>query len=118
MAKALALAAALIIGSAAHAAEPANTLAQMFAQINRCLAKTPLAAGTDVTLQFSLNRRGGLIGQPRFTHVHWPSDADPKRAAASALDDLGYCLPADITDALGGALAGRLIAYRLRGPKP
>jgi hypothetical protein len=115
MRKTLTLAAALLLGSAAQAAEPANTLSQMFAQLNRCLAAAPIAAGTDVTVQFSLNRRGGLIGKPRITHAHWPPDSDPRQAASDIAARFDRCLPAVITDALGGAIAGRLIAYRLRG---
>jgi hypothetical protein len=113
----LALVSALLLGSAASAVEPANTLSELFAQMNRCLAATPPAPGTDVTLQFSLNRRGGLIGKTRITHAHWPPGSDPKQGAETLAADFDHCLPAVITDALGGALAGRPIAYRLRGPE-
>jgi hypothetical protein len=116
MRKTLALAVALGLGSSAQAAEPANTLAAMFAQLNRCLASVELAPGVDVTVQFSLNRRGGLIGKPRLTHAHWPEGADATQTAADISAGFDRCLPAAITDALGGAIAGRLIAYRLRGP--
>jgi len=90
----------------------------MFAQLNGCLGSASLAAGTDVTVQFSLNRRGGLIGKPRITHAHWPPDSDPRQAADAIAAGFDRCLPAVITDGLGGAIAGRLIAYRLRGPAP
>jgi hypothetical protein len=100
----------------ALAAAPANTLAALFAQLNQCLSPMPLAPGTDVTVQFSLNRRGGLIGRPRITHAHWPRPDDAKPEAAAIAESFDRCLPAEITEALGGAIAGRQITYRLRGP--
>ena len=112
----LALAAALLIGSAAHATEPANSISEMFAQLNGCLGSASLAAGTDVTVQFSLNRRGGLIGKPRITHAHWEGDEKDRRAAAASIaDGFDRCLPAAISDALGGAIAGQPFFYRIRG---
>ena len=114
---ALALAAAL--GSAAHADEAANSLAAMFAHMNLCMAAVRLVPGTDVTVQFSLNRRGGLIGKPRITHAHWEGDDRDRRAAAvSIADGFDRCLPVAISDSLGGAIAGRPIAYRMRGRRP
>jgi len=111
-----ATAAALIVSPATAAAEPANTLQQMFAEMNQCLAPVRVGAGTDVTIQFMLNRRGGLIGKPRITHAHWVGSDEARLAsAASIAHAFDRCLPLSITDALGGAIAGQLIAYRLLG---
>ena len=57
-----------------------------------------------------------VIGKPRITHAHWR--ATTSREPLGGVDRQGFdhCMPAPITDALGGAIAGRLIAYRLRGP--
>jgi len=110
------LALAALLASVARADEPANSLAVMFAHVNLCMATVRLAPGTDVTVQFSLNRRGGLIGKPRITHAHWEGDDRDRRAAAvSIADGFDRCLPVAISDSLGGAIAGRLIAYRMRG---
>jgi hypothetical protein len=107
---------AALVGPAAAA--PANTLKEMYAQLNRCVSVHLPQAGTDVTLQFMLNRRGGLIGKPRLNHALWPKNSDPRDAAAAVASDFDRCLPLDITDALGGAIAGRLIFYRLHtGPR-
>ena len=113
----VALAAALL-SSPVRAAEPANTIAALFADMDRCLAPMRIARGTDVTIQFMLNRRGALIGKPRITHAQWSPDDDPRKSAAAIAEAFDRCLPAAITDALGGAIAGRLIAYRLRGRPP
>jgi hypothetical protein len=105
----------LIAWPAAAETAPANTLQELFAQLDRCLAPVRVARGTDVTIQFMLNRRGGLIGKPRITHAHWEGDETARKAtAASIASGFNHCLPAAITDGLGGAIAGRLIVYRLR----
>ncbi len=97
-------------------ASPANSLADLFTQLDACMASVRLAPGTDVTVRFMLNRRGGIIGKPRITHAGWAGDeAERKRSAASIAEGFDHCLPAAITDALGGAVAGRLITYRLEG---
>ncbi len=111
------MAALAVVGtfvSASPAAAPANTIKDMFAGLNRCLATVRLPTGTDVTLRFTLNRRGGVIGQPILTHAVWPKDADPKDAAAAIASGFDHCLPLAITDGLGGAIAGRPIFFRLR----
>ena len=98
-------------------AEPANSLNAMFTDLNHCLATVKLVSGTDITIRFMLNRRGGLIGKPRITHAQWTGDeADRKTSAASIADGFDHCMPVSITDALGGAIAGRPIAYRFRAP--
>ena len=114
-----ALAAALTLAGidGAHAA-PANTLKDMFTALNQCLARIRAPAGTEVTMRFQLNRRGGVIGRPLLTHVLWPRDADPREAAAAVASGFDKCLPLAITDALGGAIAGRPIIYRLRATPP
>ncbi len=111
----VACAALTFAASEAHAA-PANTIDAMFADLNRCLSSVTLDKGTDVTIRFMLDRRGALIGKPRITHALWPGDnATRERSAASIAEGFDHCMPVSITDALGGAIAGRLIAYRLRG---
>jgi hypothetical protein len=109
----LALGALAALGGPAAAA-PSNTLQDIYAELHQCVTRIALKAGTDVTLQFMLNRKGGLIGKPRLTHAIWPPDADPREAAAAIASGFDRCLPLEITDALGGAVAGRLIFYRLR----
>jgi hypothetical protein len=106
---------AALLWAAPAAAAPANTLREMFAELSGCLAPVRLAEGTDVTLQFSLNRSGGVIGKPRITHAHWVGDDQSRKASAESIAKaFDECLPLTITDALGGAIAGHMIAYRLR----
>jgi len=93
---------------------PANTLADLWRELNACV-KTPAAgAGSEVTIVFTLRRDGSLLGQPRINHSHLLGDVDAQKAfVADAIGALARCLPADITDALGGAIAGRPIAIRI-----
>ena len=123
----IAFLAALVAFSLAASAAPAqtaparpNTIKQMFAELNKCMngAGLRLAKGTDVTVRFALNRRGGLIGKPRITYSHWTGDeADREASAASIAQGFDRCLPLKISDALGGAIAGQLIVYRFRGAR-
>jgi hypothetical protein len=100
---------------AAEGSAPANTIVEMFSGLKRCLAPVAMAAGTEVTIQFSLNRRGGLIGRPRITYAHWTGDdADRKQSAQAIAGGFDKCLPMQITDRLGGAIAGQPMAFRLR----
>jgi hypothetical protein len=100
----------------ATAPAPANTIVEMFNGLKLCLAPVALAAGTEVTVQFSVNRRGGLIGKPRITYAHWTGDEAARKQSAQAIaDGFDKCLPMSITDKLGGAIAGRPMAFRLRG---
>jgi hypothetical protein len=108
--------AAIARADAAEAPAPANTIVEMFTGLKRCLALVAMAEGTEVTIQFSLNRRGGLIGKPRITYAHWTGDDAARKQSAQAIaEGFDKCLPMRITDQLGGAIAGRPIAFRLRG---
>lgn len=111
---ALTAAAVTLLAPAAARAEPANSLKDMFAQLNQCLARTLAPVGTDVTVLFMVDRRGALIGKPRLVHAVWPRDADLRGATARLASSFNRCLPLSITDALGGAVAGRLISFRVR----
>ncbi len=97
-------------------ADPANTLAQLSDELRACFADVTLGADAETTVVFSLKRDGSLNGKPRLSYVRLPSDPaerdDDAGAIARALD---ACLPLSITDGLGGAIAGRPIALRVRG---
>ena len=115
MLKTSAAAVAALLWAAPATAAPANTIREMFAELNRCLAPVRLTARTDVTVKFALNRSGGLIGKPRITHAHWVGDERSRKTSAESIAKaFDQCLPLAISDALGGAIAGQLTAYRLR----
>jgi hypothetical protein len=96
-------------------AAPANTLRELWAQLGECLQTADGAEGLDLTIVFSLKRDGALLGKPRITHSKPLAEADLRRAAVSLEQAMNKCLPASITDALGGAIAGRPLGLRVRG---
>jgi hypothetical protein len=96
-------------------AAPANTLRELWAQLGECLQTAEGAEGLDLTIVFSLKRDGALLGKPRITHSKPLSDAELRRAAVSLERAMNKCLPASITDALGGAIAGRPLGLRIQG---
>lgn len=116
----LALCAANVPPSARSA--PADTLASLWRYLGGCArveGVPPGAAGSEVTVLFSLKRDGSLLGQPRITHSRLTgSEADQQVFVASALGAVSRCLPAQITDGLGGAIAGRPLSLRLTSRKP
>jgi len=113
------LAVVLFLAASPAAADPANSLRDLSAKLNGCFAGVKLNSEAEATVVFSLKRNGSMNGKPRLSYTKFPSDeaerAADARAIAQALD---ACLPIAITDALGGAIAGRPIALRLGWRKP
>lgn len=117
LAAALAISAALLPDRAR--AEPANTLMDMRRAIGACLAHTPIASGSRVTIMFTMKRNGSIFGRPRMSYAHLEGDADARRRflddAERAVDS---CMPVKVTPALGEAIAGRMFTITLGREKP
>ena len=98
---------------------PANTLPDLWRELSACVKAPTESAGSEVTILFALKRDGSLLGKPRITHSHLLGDADAQNAfLAEATGALAACLPLSVTDALGGAIAGRPLSIRIgRRPK-
>jgi len=115
-----------LVAAPAHAqsadtlvAQPANTLRQLWEKIGGCFADTHLSSGSEVTVVFSLKRDGSLNGKPRISYSKLPADESVRNGDAAAIAHaLDACLPIQITDGLGGAIAGRPIALRIGGKRP
>jgi len=95
---------------------PLNTLQELFAAIETCWKPPPLEEsrpGTQITIRFSLTRSGEILGEPLYTYSSPALPHDVKaayqRAVAATLD---RCTPFHLSDALGGAIAGRPISTR------
>jgi hypothetical protein len=104
-----------------HAAEgaPANTLRELFPLLTRCWRAPPGSDASSVTIGITLRRNGTMFGRPSITYSKLTGDADAqKRFIASALAALAECTPVAITDALGGAIAGRRIFIRFESQVP
>jgi len=93
-----------------------NTIQALFDALGACWQPPPLdesRSGTEITIRFSLNRDGRLIGTPRYTYSTRGLPAEVKsayeRAIMAALD---RCTPLPLSTSLGGAIAGRPISTR------
>ena len=99
-------------------ASPANTLLDMWAQFRYCLRSARLDKGADLTLRFSLKRDGSLNGQPIVSYFNMRDDIEAERRnAASIARAIDQCVPVNISDALGNAIAGHPMWIRFHGPK-
>lgn len=108
-----------LIAVAADAAPPANTLMDMRRAFGACLAQTPLASGSRVTIAFMMKRDGPIFGRPRITFARLEGDADARdRFLDQARRAVDACLPLRVTPALGGAIAGRIFTITLGRERP
>jgi hypothetical protein len=87
----------------------------LFTQLETCVSREGVwRASGEITLMFSLRRDGSLIGRPRVSFFRAPpGDSDRKQVLEQTAEALDRCLPARITDALGGALAGQPMSFRM-----
>lgn len=92
-----------------------DTIADLFAALRSCWSPPSdnARAGMQVSVRFSFNRDGGLIGPPRLTYATSDVPAETRATYLNAINSsLKACLPLKFTGGLGGALAGRPIAVR------
>jgi hypothetical protein len=99
---------------------PANTLRELFAGLNRCMAIAGGPLGSEITIVFSVRRDGALLGRPRVTFAKLAGDIEAQRKLTTSIAAaFNRCLPLPISDALGGAVAGRPLSVRflIRAPE-
>lgn len=93
-----------------------DTIGALFAELRACWsppAEDSARQGMQMSVRFSFNKAGGLIGPPRLTYVTSGVPAETRTTYLNAINtSLKACLPLKFTDGLGGALAGRPIAIR------
>jgi hypothetical protein len=95
-------------------AGPLNTLNDLWAALQACWVPPPLEnaqPGMQMTLRFSFNRDGGLIGPPQLTYATPEMSVKTREIYREALaQSLRNCTPLQFTSGLGGAIAGRPIS--------
>ncbi|MBR0962834.1 hypothetical protein JQ554_01980 [Bradyrhizobium diazoefficiens] len=92
-----------------------DTIGDLFAELRSCWSPPSdnAHAGMQMSVRFSFNKAGGLIGPPRLTFATPGVPADTRATYLKAINgSLNACLPLKFTSGLGGALAGRPIAIR------
>lgn len=106
----------LLAGGAVLVAQPAtraplDRIGDIAPAVLACWHPPVDVRGTELTLVFSLDRRGAVLGKPRISYSKLLGDGDQQRRfVASVLEGLAACTPLEITGALGGAIAGRPFA--------
>jgi hypothetical protein len=92
-----------------------DTIGDLFAALRSCWSPPSdhARAGMQMSVRFSFNKAGGLIGPPRLTFATAGVPAETRTTYLNAINtSLKGCLPLKFTGGLGGALAGRPIAIR------
>ena len=93
-----------------------DTIGDLFAALRSCWSPPPAdsaRADMQMTVRFSFNRSGRIIGAPRLTYATAGAPADIRSAYLKAINaSLDACMPLRFSGGLGGALAGRPIAIR------
>ncbi|MDA9549789.1 MULTISPECIES: hypothetical protein [Bradyrhizobium] len=92
-----------------------DTIGDLFAALRSCWSppSDQARAGMQMSVRFSFNKNGSLIGPPRLTYATAGVPADTRTTYLNAINaSLKACLPLKFTSGLGGALAGRPIAIR------
>jgi hypothetical protein len=93
-----------------------DTIGDLFAELRACWSPPEFERarqGMQMSVRFSFNRSGRLIGPPRVTYATAGAPAEIRSTYLDAINaSLDACLPLKFTDGLGGALAGRPIAIR------
>ena len=94
-------------------AGPLNTLNDLFAALSACWkppAYEHARAGMRMTMRFSLKRDGTMIGPPMVTYSTPEVSQKIREIYREAmLQALESCTPLQLTERLGGAIAGRPI---------
>lgn len=95
---------------------PADTLNGLFAYFDACLRDIPSQPGAQLTIAFSLRRDGALLGKPHVAFLRGSDSQGREAFLAAVAEKFAFCLPAPITDALGGAIAGRRLTVHFMTP--
>ena len=88
-------------------------------ELRRCWLPPPQSGGLEITVMMSFKRNGELLGKPRITFSKLAGDAETQKTfVASVFRAIERCTPLHLTDALGGAIAGRPITMHYSGRNP
>jgi hypothetical protein len=114
----------LLVAAPAQAeSEKLDTLKDIFVRLHSCFKPPPLSKANpiDITVIVSFNRTGAIIGHPKITfESEKATDNDRLQYRIAVMDTLQRCTPLPFTEALGGAVAGRIFAipFRTRKQQP
>ncbi len=96
---------------------PINLPGQIGERLAQCweAPRTDPPQAVEVTVRLSFSRSGAVIGAPRIAYIYAPDVAGLKdKIKESFLAAIKACTPLPFTPALGAAIAGRILAIRIR----
>ena len=111
---------ALTAAATGAEAQQVDTIKDVFTRLHSCWRPPPLseASPIDITVIVSFNREGAIIGHPKITHEsEHATDNDRLIYRVAVMEALQRCTPLPFTEALGGAVAGRPIAFPFKSPR-
>jgi hypothetical protein len=98
-------------------AEPLKTMDEVGAAIQACWNPPAGTSGSVVTLSFSFNRDGKLIGPPRPTAINVSGDEAARQAyVEAATEALEACVPFSFSPALAAGIAGTVFTMVFASP--
>jgi hypothetical protein len=93
-----------------------DNISALFRAFRACWVGPPadkVRRGMQITIRFSLNRDGNIIGAPHLTYVtKGVSDEDRQTYYKVILEGLNRYTPFHLTKGMGGAIAGRPLIIR------
>jgi hypothetical protein len=113
-----AVAGSVLIGVVCQsAADPLDTMEAVGAAIMACWHSPPNTDGSAVTLSFSFDRDGNLLGPPMPTDIAVAGDEDARQQFVdAAIQALESCMPLSFTPGLAAGLAGNPFTMRFTSP--
>jgi hypothetical protein len=101
---------------AAKARYPVHRIRDLWPALATCWQPPLNSGGMELTVRFSLNRDGALMGEPRVTYSRLHGSAEEQRSFRdSVLRAVLDCTPLPITDEFGMYFAGRPFSVRFIG---
>ena len=112
------IAASLSMGATSQSSgAPLNTMEEVGAAIQACWHPPAGTEGSVVTLSFSFNRDGTLIGPPMPTDIKVAGDDKARQAfVEAATDALENCVPLSFSPALAAGIAGNPFTMQFSSP--
>jgi hypothetical protein len=99
-----------------------NTIRDVIERLYSCWKPPPMSVANpmDITVSFSFNRAGLILGKPRITYESArATDNDRLAYRVAVMEALQRCTPMPFTETMGGAIAGYpfRVQFRTRPPQ-
>jgi hypothetical protein len=101
----------------ARSSDPINRPKQAAEELAACWSPPipPKGETVEITLRFSFNNRGGVLGAPRVTYVKAPKGSSAEAVRESILDAIKTCSPLRFTRSMATSAPGYPLSVRFIG---